>query len=711
MVKLQVGCNDLQTTNPKLASQWHPIKNGDLKPINVTAGSNKKVWWLCENGHEWQAVICSRNVGIGCPICSGKKVLSGYNDFATTHPAYAKLWHPSKNGDILPSCIKAGSQKKYWWQCDKGHEWQASVNHISKGHGCPICSGRQVLKGVNDLATVNPELAKEWHPTKNGNLKPNDFLPNSGKKVWWICDKGHEWQASLNNRTRNKGTGCPVCANKKIAYQKAFPLGNHSLATENPELSKQWHPTKNGNLRPENVMPGSEKMIWWVCSKGHEWKAKVYHRYNGSGCPICAGQKLLPGYNDLLTLHPGLASEWHPTKNGSLTPSDVLAGSTIKVWWQCKNGHEWQSQVGERYRGSGCPDCNKERKTSFNEMAVYYYAKQIFPSTISGDRIVLDGLESDIYIPEANTIIEYDGVHWHNHKKGKDEQKNIIAQHKGITLFRIREPELPELSGCECVCMQDFRPQSIDACITEILGKIVPYDRKCVDVDTVRDRADIWSLYIICEKENSLQSNNPQLASEWHPKKNGKLKPENIAQKSGKIVWWQCDKGHEWQDTVLHRSQGRGCPVCSGHRVLSGFNDLATLRPEIAKQWDYNKNNELTPEQVSIGSGKKVWWLCQDEHSWQARISERVKGQNCPYCSGHRVLAGFNDLATARPDLAAQWHPTKNGQLSPQSVTPNSGKNVWWICREGHEWEARVSDRNNGKGCPACYHNKRSRKS
>ena len=131
----------------------------------------------------------------------------------------------------------------------------------------------------------------------------------------------------------------------------------------------------------------------------------------------------------------------------------------------------------------------------------------------------------------------------------------------------------------------------------------------------------------------------------------------------------------------------------------------------LVEQWDYNKNNELTPEQVSIGSGKNVWWLCQYEHSWQARISERVKGQNCPYCSGHRVLAGFNDLATARPDLAAQWHPTKNGQLSPQSVTPNSGKKVWWICRKGHEWEARVSDRNNGKGCPACYHNNLSRKS
>ena len=129
-----------------------------------------------------------------------------------------------------------------------------------------------------NLKKINPKLAKEWHPTKNGNLTPMDVTPNSGQKVWWICDNNHEWPAKIDNRAH--GTGCPYCAGQSLCR-------DNCLQTKNPKLSKEWHPTKNGKLTPKDVTPGSGKKVWWLCSHNHEWQANVYHRNKGSGCFSC----------------------------------------------------------------------------------------------------------------------------------------------------------------------------------------------------------------------------------------------------------------------------------------------------------------------------------------------------------------------------------------------------------------------------------------
>ena len=130
-----------------------------------------------------------------------------------TNPELAKEWNYEKNGSLKPEHVLANSMKKVWWKCEKGHEWQASINNRNKDVGCPYCSGRKVLKGFNDLATKNPKLASEWNYEKNGCLKPEDFTVGSGKKVWWICDKGHEWQARIDGRSH--GNGCPYCSGRK----------------------------------------------------------------------------------------------------------------------------------------------------------------------------------------------------------------------------------------------------------------------------------------------------------------------------------------------------------------------------------------------------------------------------------------------------------------------------------------------------------------
>ena len=273
----------LAELRPDLAAEWHSTKNGALTPYSVTPGSTQKVWWKCEKGHEWEAIISSRNRGSNCPYCFGQKVVRGVNDLATINPKLAAEWHPTKNGYLTPADVMSGSNKKVWWRCEKGHEWETVIANRSAGYGCPVCCGRKAWSGFNDLLTKNPDLAVQWHPTLNGDLTPADVTYSSGKKVWWLCDKGHEWQATVNSR--NTGNGCPYCAGNTVL------LGGNDLATKSPELVKQWHPTKNGDLTPSNVAYKSGEKVWWLCENGHEWEAVIANRSNGTGCPHCYNER------------------------------------------------------------------------------------------------------------------------------------------------------------------------------------------------------------------------------------------------------------------------------------------------------------------------------------------------------------------------------------------------------------------------------------
>ena len=125
----------------------------------------------------------------------------------------AKEWHSTKNGNLLPSDVLSGSNKKVWWIGECGHEWDATINSRNSGNGCSYCTNQKVLKGFNDLETINYQLAREWHPTKNEDLKPTEVVANSGKRVWWHGECGHEWATSIYHR--NNGTNCPMCTKNR----------------------------------------------------------------------------------------------------------------------------------------------------------------------------------------------------------------------------------------------------------------------------------------------------------------------------------------------------------------------------------------------------------------------------------------------------------------------------------------------------------------
>ncbi|HEY9773362.1 MAG TPA: zinc-ribbon domain-containing protein [Planktothrix sp.] len=391
--------SSLSDLHPDLAQQWHPTKNGELSPAAISYGSAKIVWWVCQANakHEWQARVAARSSGQGCPFCAGRAVDST-NSLASLRPDIAWEWHPKKNGGHLPTEVTCGSNKKVWWQCSRvrSHDWcQAIKKRTTYGFGCPFCATRgSLLTDANRLSAHNPEIAAEWHPSQN-------------RMLWTSSDKG-SW------------------------YKR-----------QRLQLPPEELPKKNRKLRPSDVSYDSDEFIWWQCKKNkeHVWYAMVSARtIDGADCPLCHMEA-----NSLITVKPGVARLWHPTRNRPLDPSEVTVESTEKVWWRCfKSGdHVWKDSV----------------------------------------RMV------------------------------------VAAWDNGVT----RCP----------------------ACTGKKGGTL------------------------------SLLTRYPALVKQWHPQKNLPLQPSQVTFGSRQTVWWRCLKNeeHVWQAPVAnvvrrHKLGNSGCPFCAGKRKL-----------------------------------------------------------------------------------------------------------------------------------------------
>ncbi len=418
---------------PALVRQLDRKLNGAIDPSTILHRSGKKLWWRCPKGpdHVWQKAVYKRTAGSGCPCCRGSQ-LSVTNTLAGRFPELARQLHPKKNGKLRANAVVAGSMQRVWWRCEKqsDHVWQATLNaRTSRKRGCPFCAGQRATRDTS-LRARNPELAKEWHPTKNGKLTSADVRPFSNKVVWWQCRefKSHVWRAKINQRS-SKGSGCPDCRERerRIKREASRPQ-DRSLARRRPDFAKQWHPTKNGKLTPRDVGLAWPKPVWWQCPKArdHAWAMKISSRKATPSCPFCRGVRACRS-NSFAAKRPELVASWHPTKNGKLTPWQVLPGSQRNVWWRCSEGidHVWQGTVETRAR-NGCPFCAKRRV-------------------------------------------------------------------------------------------------SITNCLLLVA---------------------------------------PRVAHEWHPTKNGKLTPRDVVGGGEKKYWWLCVAGHAWQARCNSRIDGKGCPMC-----------------------------------------------------------------------------------------------------------------------------------------------------
>lgn len=571
--------------------------------------------------------------------------------------------------------------------------------------GCSIEQALGLIKRADSLQSEYPELAKQWHPTKNSSLTSDLVTPHSGQKVWWLCPSGHEWKAVINSRTR--GCGCPHCAGQR-------PTADRNLATKYPELVKEWDWKKNGDTKPEDCSPRSKSKVWWRCKNGHSWQATIQNSTRNpkkSACPYCINRKL-GSDNSLAQVRPDIAKQWHPQKNAPIKPNDVVAGGYKKVWWVCKHGHEWQATIGSRViSGTGCPKCCLQ--TSRIEIAIYTELVALFSDVVWREKI--SGYECDIYLRDNKIGIEIDGVYWHSRRPQQELAKSAAFKVAGIHLFRLREAGLPLLSECD-ISYKNSEPEFL--IVSRLVSSLLQHALLTKE-QYARLSDYLKGPGLINEKlyrtlvanlpapppGQSLADKHPDIAKQWAYDLNAPLSPEHFRPQAIKKVWWRCERGHAWKTTPNMRvGQGTGCPACPrpGYRAVTDGRSLAMLNPDLAKEWHTEKNGVLRPEDIRPQSNKKIWWLCSKGHEWQVPVSSRASGSGCPYCSG-RYATKTNNLVSKYPELVNEWDREKNKGLDPSEVTPYSNRKVWWRCGNGHSWQATLYNRaKNKSGCPIC---------
>ncbi|MBE6989279.1 MAG: hypothetical protein E7426_00845 [Ruminococcaceae bacterium] len=591
--------------------------------------------------------------GTKCPYCSGRKALPGFNDLLTLRPDIAKEWDQLKNEELHPYEVTGNSTKRVWFICPQGHSYNTSVRIRTQGGGCPYCAGKRVLRGFNDLMTIRPDIAKEWHPTKNRGLNPTDVTSGSSKKVWWKCSRCEcEWQSIIAKRTSFQSklriSDCPNCSavfGTSFPEQAVFFYVKKAFSdAENRYPGAQYNVSEfdvfipslktaieyDGQAYHSSEYSLKREMAKYTASQEHNIRLiriKEQKTVNPA-CDYCIITEYgnSPNYesleesiqsllnylnaesidinierdqydiqeqyfrvlaaNSLANLFPSIAEEWHPVKNGKITPEMVSQGSNKRFWWKCRScGFEWQTTIANRVSGRNCPQCSRIQA-------------------------------------------------------GQEHRKSVVMN------------------------------------------------------------------------KGSLADKYPQLIIEWDFDKN-EISPREISSGSDEKVWWKCNTcGHEWQADIHSRTNGNGCPICGKVKqhenlhlsALKNNGSLLQNYPELCKEWDYNSNT-ISPDAVVAGSKLRVWWKCSVcGGKYMARVSNRaLLHRGCPYCAGKQVLQGFNDLMTIRPDIAKEWHPTKNLGLKPEDIASGSSKRVWWKCSIcGNEWEASVYRRVSGRNCPLC---------
>jgi len=660
----------LADEHPEIAAQWDD-ENGPMTPQDVTAGSQRKVWWRCPAegcGHRWQTRVSLRTAGGGCPECSRYRKPAPGRSLADKHPELLVEWDDGRNPTV-PQDVTPGSNRKVWWRClaeGCGHRWQTRVSVRTAGSGCPECSRYPKPASGRSLADEHPELLVEWDDERNP-MTPQDVTPGSKRKVWWRCSScDHRWRAIVAHRTN--GRGCPACAGQTVT-------ATNSLAAIRPDLAAQWDHDRNQVLTPDAVTAGSSRKVWWRCPEpgcGHIWETTVRTRTSGKGCLKCYRRRRRAGQDttgspatsrlqdaaplrdggymrrrsrkpNITETHPRIAAEWDHERN-KIEPTAFTHGSGIMVWWRCfKCYHRWQATAGNRTRGRGCPACAGMTVTTTNSLA----AKR--PDL------------AEQWDHEANGEFKPVDVTIGSHKKAW--WRCPTCDHKWQAAVCART------SGRGC-------PACAGTTVTAT---------------------------------NSLAAKRPDVAAQWDHEANGELKPEDVTAGSQKRAWWRCpvsDCGHRWQAPVARRTNGGGCPKCSRNRKPAPGQSLADKHPDLIVEWDDDRN-QMTPQDVTPGSRRTAWWRCPAEecgHRWQARVGNRTRGRGCPACAGTTATA-TNSLAAKRPDVAAQWDHGANGELRPEDVTAGTRRRVWWRCPVSdcrHGWQTTVVSRTNGSGCPNC---------
>ena len=447
------------------------------------------------------------------------------------------------------------------------------------------------------LSEASPDLYSEVHITRNPQEIINGITYGSNKRIYWKCKTisddpcGHVWQTSVSNRTRN-GSNCPSCKGKAVHYK-----GLNSMRNTHPHLAESFHPTKNHPKTPDNILAGHGKRLWWLCPDcEHEWETTGTARKNhDSKCPHCtSGYLHSDGRNSLANNNSELSEDWNYEKNRD-TPETVTFGSGKTVWWKCKEcDHEWRARITDRNDGKGCAPCNRGdlHSSGINSFAARRpdLVAQLHPSKNPG------------FNPNMVVLGYRPKVWW----------LCATCNHEWETTIGSRA------SGHGCA--------------------------PC-------NRGDLHS-----SGENSLARRRPDVVEEWHPDRNPGLSPDSVTVGHDRFpVWWVCKNcSHEWKTTVYSRVNGNGCGPCNrGDLRSDGSNSLESLKPDLALEWHWEKNGDVTPGMVTPGSNKRAWWICGEcDFEWDTYIYSRGghMDSGCPACKKKTQRSIFEMMGAIFPN-------------------------------------------------------------
>ena len=498
--------------------------------------------------------------------------LTPTNNFKFLHPEIAKEFHPTKNGNIKPENLSPGSSfRKYWWTCPKNadHDYDTTLYHRTKrNQSCPFCSGQRPSK-ENNIKILFPHLLKEWHPTENRDLKPEDVTKGSHKIIWWLCSKGHEWKAAAKTRTIQM-SGCPECSNQKVGK-------DNNLKFLFPDIAKEWHPTKNGGIKPENVVSGSSNKYWWLCRKGHSYNTRVEHRTaRNVGCSKCSNQTSKPEFRivaELESIFKKVSSRYKFKKTEiDIFIEDINLGIEYDGAYHHKKKDALDSQKNIFLKNNLIKLIRVRRpplnKLSDNDVLVYQ------------DELKKKDLDNICY-----SILNF----------CDDEQKIHIKKYLKRSSFVNEESYRKYLS---------YFPGPIP---DQSLAFLNP------------QLSQQWNY----------KKNYPLEPESFYPGSN-----EKVWWICNKGHEWKDLICNRFKRFIINEVN---CSRCTGHLTSKYIKQrsLALLFPDIAKEWHPTKNGDLKPDEVTKGSNKKIWWLCPNQHEYMMKVASRTyqrQPQGCLKC-------------------------------------------------------------------------------
>ncbi|MEU7883801.1 zinc-ribbon domain-containing protein [Microbispora bryophytorum] len=729
------------------------IGHPNLSPADLPPKSNRKVRWqrsVCT--HTWITAVSNRTAGRGCPMCAREKraasraMAPSERSLLALRPNLASEFIKNiDRPDFAPAELRLGSQQRCVWRCrDCGHIWEASVANRVNGRGCPDCANRsrsglryQVRRSQTTAAAAWPWLPSEFVANLTLPGRGLDSLSaNSTCRCLWRCSIcSHEWEATIVNRG-SKRSGCPICANERVADARRRPQSGASLAELRPDLSSQFLENLSVPGRgPERLKAGSNDICRWRCSRGHEWQTTVAARAAGSGCSRCSSMGKSRFEYEVAELV-SAATEL-TVEVDVLAP--VLAGRRARVDLYISSINLWIDLDPPRWHKDLSRDKRKSEKLAHLD---YVRVRSEHLPSMPGEIVVVSGEDPWCWALTLAPTLQRRGAYWSaigSKMRGEALSRAMVrwAQLTGEKPSPSALDVAPHLQSefssnetrpsvglywlpptardiCSWVCQacghqwrssvlsRAFQRSGCPVCARTRLAVLARENAKAPIGGSLADLfAEVAMEFLKC-------IDDPEFTSEL-------LRPA-----SNKRCEWRCRYcSHQWITSPAQRTRGSGCPECA-REVIRRSRTFATtdsslyrLRPKIAAEFvECVDEPGRTASDLLPQSNKRCRWRCDVcSHEWVTTVASRAAGAGCPACGrikqGHsRAMARpGQSLLDLFPEVAAEFVRNESRpHVDPSRIRRASHDRVLWRCNFcSNEWVATVKNRTRGgTGCPKC---------